>query len=111
VTDLVDLACTIGVDGVIASNTTIRRDVLTSDPDQGVGLSGRPLWPLARHCVQVALDAASGRLPVIGVGGIETAEQAGELLDAGCAAVQVYTAFIYKGPGLPGQLHRGLATR
>jgi dihydroorotate dehydrogenase len=111
VTDLVDLACTIGVDGVIASNTTIRRDVLTSDPDQGGGLSGRPLWPLARHCVQVALDAASGRLPVIGVGGIETAEQAGELLDAGCAAVQVYTAFIYKGPGLPGQLHRGLATR
>jgi len=109
VAELVDLACTLGVSGVIASNTTIRRDVLKADPQQAGGLSGRPLWPLARHCVQIALDAASGRIPVIGVGGIETADQVQELLDAGCAAVQVYTAFIYHGPGLPGRLNRALA--
>ena len=109
VADLVDLAHSVGISGVIASNTTIRRDVLTDDPNQGGGLSGRPLWPIARHCIQVALDAASGRLPVIGVGGIERAEQAKELLDAGCAAVQVYTAFIYEGPGLPSRMHHELA--
>lgn len=109
VADLVELAVEVGISGVIASNTTIRRDVLQHDPDQGGGLSGRPLWPIARHCVQVALDAASGRLPVIGVGGIERADQAKELLDAGCAAVQLYTAFIYEGPGLPDRIHRELA--
>lgn len=109
VEDLVGLAVELGIHGIIASNTTIRRDVLTQDPHQAGGLSGAPLWPIARHCVQVALDAASSKIPVIGVGGIENAQQAGELLDAGCAAVQVYTAFIYRGPGLPSALHSGLA--
>lgn len=110
VQDLVELAIELGIHGIIASNTTIRRDVLTQDPDQAGGLSGRPLWPIARHCVQVALDASGGRIPVIGVGGIEDAQQAQEMLDAGCAAVQIYTAFIYRGPGLPSAIHKGLAT-
>lgn len=111
VADLVDLAHSVGMSAVIASNTTIRRDVLSLDPNEGGGLSGRPLWPLARHCISVALQAASGRLPIIGVGGVENTEQAAELLDMGCAAVQVYTGFIYQGPGLPSRIHRGLAHR
>jgi len=106
--DLVELACELGVSGIVASNTTIRRDVLRSDPDEGGGLSGRPLWKLARSSIQTALDTANRRIPVIGVGGIERADQVQELLDAGCAAVQVYTAFIYEGPGLPSRLNRGI---
>ncbi len=106
--DLVELACDLGVSGIVASNTTIRRDVLKNDPDETGGLSGRPLWPLARSSIQTALDAAGERIPVIGVGGIETPAQVDELLDAGCAAVQVYTAFIYEGPGLPSRLNRGI---
>jgi len=108
IAELVELACELGVNGIVASNTTIRRDVLSRDPGETGGLSGRPLWELARASIQTALSAASGRIPVIGVGGIERAEQVQELLDAGCAAVQVYTAFIYKGPGLPSQLNRAL---
>ncbi len=111
VADLVNLAKEVGMSGIIASNTTIRRDMLNHDPEEGGGLSGRPLKPLARHCIQVALDAAGGRLPVIGVGGIDSAEQVRELLDAGCAAIQVYTGFIYKGPGLISHIHRELASK
>jgi dihydroorotate dehydrogenase len=111
IAELVDLACTLGVSGVIASNTTIRRDLLDRDPGQAGGLSGPPLWPLARACIQTALDAAAGRIPVIGVGGIEQVEQVRELLDAGCAAVQLYTALIYQGPGLPSRLNAALAGR
>lgn len=109
--DLVALAAEVGVAGVIATNTTIRRDMLPSDPHQDGGLSGRPLAPIARHAIATVLRAASGRLPVIGVGGIETADQVRELLEAGCAAVQLYSSFIYEGPGLPGRLHRALAER
>ena len=108
---LVDFACTLGVSGVIASNTTTRRDVLDPDPSQAGGLSGAPLWPLSRACIQTALDASAGRIPVIGVGGIERAEQVHELLDAGCAAVQLYTALIYEGPGLPSRLNAALVDR
>ena len=112
--ELVDLACTLGASGVIASNTTIRRDLLERDPGEEGGLSGPPLWlPLSRRrsCIQTALDTAAGRIPVIGVGGIERAEQVRELLDAGCAAVQLYTALIYQGPGLPSRMNSALAPR
>jgi len=110
VEEAVGLAKEEGVAGIIASNTTIRRDVLRTDPGEAGGLSGAPLRPLARACIDAALDAA-GDLPVIGVGGISTAEHASELLGRGCAAVQVYTGFIYEGPGLPARLNRGLAHR
>lgn len=115
----VDLAARAGIAGVIATNTTITRPLasevgeygLTHDPGEPGGLSGRPLWPLARRKIATVLEAADGRLPVIGVGGIATAEQVEELLAAGCAAVQLYTAFIFEGPGLPARLHRELARR
>jgi len=107
--DLVELACELGVSGIVASNTTIRRDVLARDPGEPGGLSGRPLWPLARSSIQTALDASGGRIPVIGVGGIEAAAQVQELLEAGCAAVQIYTSFVYQGPGLPSRLNRAIS--
>lgn len=106
----VELARKEGVSGIVATNTTIRRDVLAKDPGEAGGLSGRPLWPIARDRIRVVLRAAGG-LPVVGVGGIERADQVRELLDMGCAAVQLYSALIYEGPGLPARLHRELVTR
>ena len=109
IASVVDHAISLGVAGLIASNTTTQRDGLASDPGQDGGLSGAPLWPRARHCIQVVLDAAAGRVPVIGVGGIERPEQVSELLEAGCTAVQLYTALIYQGPGLPSRLNAAVA--
>jgi dihydroorotate dehydrogenase len=105
----VELAVGEGVAGIVAANTTVGRPGLARDPGVDGGLSGRPLWPLARRAIAAALDAAGGRVPVIGVGGIETAAQVAELLAAGCAAVQIYTALIYQGPGLVARLNRQLA--
>lgn len=107
--ELVDLAIALGISGIIATNSTTRRDMLDQDPGFAGGLSGRPLWPIARSSIATALRAASGRVPVVGVGGIERSEQVLELLRAGCAAVQLYTALIYEGPGLPRRLNRDLA--
>lgn len=110
IADAVALSREIGLAGVIATNTTLRRDGLSAPTAEAGGLSGRPLWPLARRKIQVCLDAAGGRIPIVGVGGIESADQVRELLDAGCCAVQLYTSFIYEGPGLPSRLNRALAT-
>ena len=86
------------------------RNGLTADPDEGGGMSGRPLWPLARARIGTAVQATSGRVPVIGCGGIHSVQQARELLDLGCVAVQLYSALIFEGPGLIHRLNRGLAT-
>jgi len=100
-----------GLAAVVATNTTIRRDALATSAGVAAekgGLSGRPLHGLAKDRIRVVCDAAGEHIDVVGVGGIETAEQAQDLLDLGCKAVQLYTAFIYEGPGLPARLHRGL---
>jgi len=103
----VQLARQLGVAAIVATNTTIRRDLLAHDPGEAGGLSGRPLRAFALDRVRQVVQAAQG-LPVVGVGGVESAADARALLDAGCAAVQLYTAFIYEGPGLPSRLHRDL---
>lgn len=104
----VELSIEHGMAGVIATNTTISRDGLQRDPGETGGMSGRPLWPLARKRIGKVLEAASGRLPVVGVGGVHTAAQVLELLEAGCCAVQLYTALIFEGPGLPARMEREL---
>jgi dihydroorotate dehydrogenase len=100
-----------GLSAVVATNTTIRRDLLspgTLHADEAGGLSGRPMHALATDRIRVVCEAAGDAIDVVGVGGIETAEQVDDLLALGCKAVQLYTAFIYEGPGLPARLHRGL---
>ena len=109
VSSIVDLVCEAGVSGIIATNTTIKRDNLTRDPDETGGLSGRPIWPHSKAIIQQVLDATNDRIPVIGCGGVDSGERAAELLQMGCAAVQLYTALIYKGPNLPSQINRTLA--
>jgi len=106
--EAVEVAIAAGCSGIIATNTTISRPGKTGRLEEGGGLSGAPLWPLARSRVHTALAAAGGRVPVVGVGGIDRPERAQELLSAGCTAVQLYSALIFHGPGLPSRILRGL---
>ena len=105
-----ETALAAGVSGIVATNTTLSRPGSTGRGGHEGGLSGAPLWPLASQRVKRVLEVVAGRAPVVGVGGISTAAQARELLDAGCTAVQLFTGFIYGGPGLPRRLNAGLAS-
>jgi len=91
-----------GMDGVVATNTTISRPVpvATRHAGESGGLSGRPLEPLARQAVATLAETLKGRLPVIGVGGIHDVASARAMIDAGATLVQIYTAFLYSGPKL-----------
>lgn len=91
-----------GIDGVIATNTTISRDGVTQYPqsNEAGGLSGKPLRSLARGKLRTLIGAIDGRIPVIGSGGVMTAEDAAEIIGMGAALVQIYTGLIYRGPSL-----------
>jgi dihydroorotate dehydrogenase len=100
--DIVDLALQYGLDALIVSNTTIQRpEHLTSDnrEEQG-GLSGQPLFQISNHVLRLFAQALGGRLPLIGVGGVENGPTALAKLRAGASAVQLYSALVYQGPGL-----------
>ncbi|MFK7928688.1 MAG: quinone-dependent dihydroorotate dehydrogenase [Myxococcota bacterium] len=106
--EAVNFAVSRGISGIIATNTTISRPGRSAAVDQGGGLSGAPLWPLAKSRIEVALQAADGRVPVIGAGGVHSVEQVKALLELGCVGVQLYTGLIFDGPGLPHRLNQGL---
>lgn len=111
---VVDLAMERGLAGVIVTNTTLSRDGLASPPELAAregGLSGAPLRARATAIVERVARRAEGRLVVIGVGGIFTADDAWEKLAAGASLVQVYTGFVYGGPGTARALCRGLVER
>ena len=98
-----------GISGIIATNTTTTRpDLPTQAQDEAGGVSGRPLWPMAKARIQLVCDVCSDDLAVIGVGGIYTPEQVNECLTMGCVAVQLYTGLIYEGPGLPHRINQAL---
>jgi dihydroorotate dehydrogenase len=111
-----DLALELGLDGIIATNTTIARDGLASSPAEVAaagagGLSGAPLRDRAL-AVLVRLRARAGdRLVLVAAGGIETPDDAWARLQAGATLVQAYTAFIYEGPLWPRRMHARLAGR
>ena len=89
------------VDGLIATNTTLTRPVAASPQrEEAGGLSGAPLKPLAVQTVAAFAERLEGRLPIIGVGGIETLADGQAMLAAGASLLQVYTGFIYQGPAL-----------
>lgn len=100
-----------GLDGLIATNTTLDRDLVASHPHaaEAGGLSGRPEFAKSTAVLQAFASHLGGRIPIIGVGGISSLEDAQAKLRAGASLVQVYTAFIYQGPRLIRQLARGLA--
>jgi dihydroorotate dehydrogenase len=105
---IVDIALACGIQGLIATNTTDQRPFqhrLSSEPG---GLSGAPLRPLATQTIKRVYTRSGGRLAVVGVGGIFTGADAYEKIRAGASWVQVYTGFIYRGPGIAQSILREL---
>ena len=108
-----DLALDLGLDGIIATNTTISRDGPARQRRRAAagsgGLSGAPLKPRALEVLRRLRARTGDRLVLIAAGGIETADDARERLAAGATLLQAYTAFIYQGPFWPRRIHAGLA--
>jgi dihydroorotate dehydrogenase len=106
---IVQAALDHGVDGLVATNTTLRRDGLLSLLAQETGgLSGRPLRPLAIAAVARLHRVSEGRMPIVGVGGIASADDAYAFIRAGATLVQLYTGLVYEGPRLVRHIKRGL---
>jgi dihydroorotate dehydrogenase len=99
------------VDGMIVSNTTVARPATLVDAarTQTGGLSGAPLRAMATRVLAQTAQRVESAFPLIGVGGVDSAEAAIEKIEAGASLLQLYTAMIYKGPGLVGEIKRGLA--
>lgn len=99
-----------GIDGIIATNTTLSRQDLTSANrvEQG-GLSGAPLTEMSTRIIHHVARSTGGKLPIIGVGGVFGAADVAEKLAAGASLVQLYTGLIYEGPGIAGRILRELA--
>jgi dihydroorotate dehydrogenase len=113
---IADLALELGLDGIVATNTTVSRDGLASSPAEVAaagagGLSGAPLRGRALAVLRRLRARAGDRLVLIAAGGIETGDDAWERLQAGATLVQAYTGFIYGGPLWPRRVHAGLARR
>lgn len=102
--DVIDLALEIKLDGLVATNTTIEREGLEHDLRIGTlesgGLSGKPLQKRSTEIVKYIFDKTKGEIPIIASGGIFTGADAKEKFDAGASLVQVWTGFIYEGPGI-----------
>jgi len=97
----VDICSNNGIAGIIATNTTIGREGLTSSSVDSIGmggLSGKPLRQKANEVVETVYRYSKGRLPIIGVGGVFSGDDAFEKIAAGASLVQAYTGFIYGGP-------------
>jgi dihydroorotate dehydrogenase len=110
---IVDVVIRTGVDGLIAANTTTRRDRLRTGKDEIAacgegGLSGLPLRERATKMIATLYNLTAGLLPIVGVGGIFTAEDAWEKICAGASLIQLYTGFIYQGPRIAQEINEGL---
>ncbi|WP_439122373.1 quinone-dependent dihydroorotate dehydrogenase [Marivita sp.] len=109
IADVADVALTSGIDGLIATNTTLDRNGLTSaHANEKGGLSGAPLFDKSTRVLAQLYRATDGKLPIIGVGGVASAEDAYAKIKAGASAVQLYSALVYQGLGLVPQIANGL---
>ncbi len=109
--DISAVAISAGIDGMIISNTTIglRDHLLDAAAGETGGLSGRPLMDLSTDILRQFYRATGGKLPLVGVGGIASGEDAYRKVRAGATLVQLYSALVYEGPGLVARINRELA--
>jgi dihydroorotate dehydrogenase len=111
--DIIEIVQETGIHGVIATNTTISREGLETDKKSvdsiGMGgLSGKPLTKRSTEVVKYLHDKSKGSFPIIGVGGIHSEKDALDKLNAGASLIQLYTGFIYEGPGLIKRINNAL---
>ena len=114
--DIIDIVADTKIDGVIATNTTIDRSGLKTDKNKvdaigNGGLSGKPVRARSTEVIKYLADKSNRAFPIIGVGGIHSAEDALEKLDAGATLLQVYTGFIYEGPSLVKRINKAILKR
>lgn len=106
--DIIQVTIDNNLTGIIATNTTISRETLPAgDYEQG-GLSGKPLEGISNHVIKYVRDKAGSKLSIIACGGVFTADDVMEKLDIGASLVQLYTGFIYEGPGVVKKIKKGL---
>jgi dihydroorotate dehydrogenase len=109
---IAELSLANGIDGLIVSNTTLARPALKSRyAGEPGGLSGKPLFELSTRRLARLYQITGGRLPLVGVGGISSAETAWQKIRAGASLIQLYTGLIYRGPSLVTEITTGLADR
>lgn len=107
--DIIDIVNTTKIAGVIATNTTISREGLQSEHQKEAGgLSGKPVRERSTEVIRFLAEKSGKSFPIIGVGGIHSADDAKEKLAAGADLIQLYTGFIYEGPGLVKRINRSL---
>ena len=110
--ELIDIIAIVNetkIDGVIASNTTIDRGQLKSkNKEESGGLSGKPLSKKSTEIIRFLSEKSKKSFPIIGVGGIHSAEDAKEKINAGAELIQLYTGFIYEGPGIVKKINKSL---
>jgi dihydroorotate dehydrogenase len=108
---IADLAKEKALDGIVATNTTIRRELVSRAPKIEGGVSGAPLAPRALDLTRRLFRRLGSTIPIIGVGGIGSAEDAWARMRAGARLIQIYTALIYQGPSLVARIVHGLGRR
>ena len=109
---IVDIALDLDISGIIATNTTIARQSLVSADIESIGsggLSGKPLEWRSNEVISTIFRHSIGKLPIIGVGGVFTADDAFEKIAAGASLIQAYTGFVYGGPSFARDINDGLA--
>ena len=107
--DIIDIVKTTKIAGVIATNTTISRENLKSQKQNETGgLSGKPLTKRATEVIRFLSKKSNKAFPIIGIGGIHSVEDAKEKLAAGADLIQLYTGFIYEGPGIVKRINKNI---
>lgn len=111
--DIADVALHLGLDGIIVSNTTIAREGLVSgiNANETGGLSGAPLFSMSTRVLADMYRLTQGRIPLVGVGGISSGDDAYAKIRAGASLLQLYSALTYEGPALVGRIKADLAAR
>jgi len=110
--DIISIVKDTGLDGIIATNTTINRDNLKSlNKNELGGLSGKPLTSRSTEVIKFISKNSNKTIPIIGVGGINSVADALEKFDAGADLIQIYTGFIYEGPNLIRSINKALLNR
>ncbi|WP_457560126.1 dihydroorotate dehydrogenase (quinone) [Caminibacter sp.] len=105
--NLANLSVLNGADGIIVTNTTVNYELINSPVKRG-GISGKPLAKRSYEVLKIVANEVFGKVPIISVGGIDSAEEAYKRIKAGASLLQIYTAIIYKGPSVVKDINEGL---